>query len=149
MKVILTEDVKSLGKVGDVVEVSDGYARNFILSKKKGLEATAANMNNLKLKKANDERIAQEQYDEAKAFAAELSTKEVKLSLRLGEGGKTFGSITSKEIAAAAEEQLGMNIDKKKIVLKDPIKAAGEHKVQIKLHPKVTGELKVTVTEEK
>ena len=149
MKVILTEDVKSLGKKGDVVEVSDGYARNFILSKKKGLEATAANLNNLKLKKANDERIAQEQLDEAKAFAADLATKQVKLSIRLGEGGKTFGSITSKEIAAAADEQLGLSIDKKKIVLKDPIKSAGVTGVQIKLHPQVTGELKVIVEEEK
>lgn len=149
MKVILTEDVKSLGKAGEVVEVSDGYARNFILSKKKGLEATAANMNNLKLKKQNDERIAKEQLEEAKAFAAELSTKEVKLSIRSGEGGKSFGSITSKEIAAAAESQLSMSIDKKKIVLKDAIKTAGIHSVQIKLHPKVTGELKVVVEEEK
>lgn len=149
MKVILTEDVKSLGKAGEVVEVSDGYARNFILSKKKGLEATAANMNNLKLKKQNDERIAKEQYEEAKAFAEEISKKEVKLSIRSGEGGKSFGSITSKEIAAAAESQLDMNIDKKKIVLKDAIKAAGVYSVQIKLHPKVTGELKVVVGEEK
>ena len=149
MKVILTEDVKSLGKAGEVVEVSDGYARNFILSKKKGLEATPANMNNLKLKKQNDERIAKEQFEEAKAFAAELATKEVKLSIRSGEGGKSFGSITSKEIAAAAESQLSMSIDKKKIVLKDAIKAAGIHTVQVKLHPQVTGELKVVVEEEK
>ncbi|MCR5250171.1 MAG: 50S ribosomal protein L9 [Lachnospiraceae bacterium] len=148
MKVILTEDVKSLGKKGEVVEVSDGYARNFILSKKKGVEATAANMNNLKLKKANDERIAKEQFEEAKAFAAELATKEVKLSIRFGEGGKSFGSVTSKEIAAAAEEQLGLSLDKKKIVLKEPLKTAGEHRVAIKLHPEVTAELKVTITEE-
>ena len=148
MKVILTEDVKSLGKKGEVVEVSDGYARNFILSKKKGLEATAANMNNLKLKKANDERIAKEQLEEAKAFAKELATKEVTLSIRFGEGGKSFGSVTSKEIAAAAEEQLGLTLDKKKIVLKEPLKAAGEHKVPIKLHPEVTAEFKVIIKEE-
>ena len=148
MKVILTEDVKSLGKKGDLVDVSDGYARNFILAKKKGLEATPANLNNLKLKKANDEKVAQEQLEAAQAFAADLKTKEVKLSIKTGEGGKAFGSITSKEIAAAAEEQLSITLDKKKIVLKAPIKTEGNYQVPIKLHPQVTGELKVSVTEE-
>ena len=148
MKVILTEDVKSLGKKGDLVDVSDGYARNFILSKKKGLEATPANLNSLKLKKANDEKIAQEQLEAAQAFAVDLKTKEVKLTIKKGEGGKAFGSITSKEIATAAEEQLSVTLDKKKIVLKDPIKTEGTYQVPIKLHPQVTGELKVSVTEE-
>ena len=148
MKVILTEDVKSLGKRGDLVDVSDGYARNFILSKKKGLEATPANLNSLKLKKANDEKVAQEQLEAAQAFAADLKTKEVKLTIKKGEGGKAFGSITSKEIATAAEEQLSVTLDKKKIVLKDPIKTEGTYQVPIKLHPQVTGELKVSVTEE-
>ena len=148
MKVILTEDVKSLGKKGDLVDVSDGYARNFILSKKKGLEATPANLNSLKLKKANDEKIAQEQLEAAQACAADLKTKEVKLTIKKGEGGKAFGSITSKEIATAAEEQLSVTLDKKKIVLKDPIKTEGTYQVPIKLHPQVTGELKVSVTEE-
>ena len=148
MKVILTEDVKSLGKKGDVVEVSDGYARNFILSKKKGLEATPANLNNLKLKKANDERIAQEQLDEAKAFAADLATRQVKLSIRLGEGGKTFGSITAKEIAQGLQEQTGIEIDKKKLVLTDPIKSFGTYEVKVKLHPQVTATLRVHVSEQ-
>ena len=148
MKVILTEDVKSLGKKGDLVDVSDGYARNFILSKKKGLEATPANLNSLKLKKANDEKVAQEQLEAAQAFAADLKTKEVKLTIKKGEGGKAFGSITSKEIATAAEGQLSVTLDKKKIVLKDPIKTEGTYQVPIKLHPQVTGELKVSVTEE-
>ncbi|MBR5421673.1 MAG: 50S ribosomal protein L9 [Lachnospiraceae bacterium] len=149
MKVILNEDVKSLGKKGELVEVSDGYARNFILAKKKGVEATPANLNNLKLKQANDARIAAEQLAEAEALAKELSGKKLKLSIRSGEGGKTFGSITSKEISAAAEEQLSLNIDKKKIVLKDPIKTLGEHKVSIRLHPQVMGELAIEVSEEK
>ena len=148
MKVILTEDVKSLGKKGDLVDVSDGYARNFILAKKKGLEATPANLNSLKLKKANDEKVAQEQLEAAQNFAADLKTKEVKLTIKKGEGGKAFGSITSKEIATAAEEQLSVTLDKKKIVLKDPIKTEGTYQVPIKLHPQVTGELKVSVTEE-
>ncbi len=148
MKVILTEDVKSLGKAGDLVEVSDGYARNFILAKKKGLEATPANLNSLKLKKANDEKVAAQNLADAKAFAEDLKKKSVMLKIRSGEGGKAFGSVSSKEIAAAAEEQHGLKIDKKKIVLKDPIKSAGVFTVQVKLHPQVTGELKVTVEEE-
>ncbi|MCR5210295.1 MAG: 50S ribosomal protein L9 [Lachnospiraceae bacterium] len=146
MKVILTEDVKSLGKKGDIVDVSDGYARNFLISRKKGLEATATNLNNLKLKNANDEKIAKQQLEDAKTFAEKIGKSQVKLSIRAGEGGKTFGSISSKEIAEAAASQCGFELDKKKIVLKDPIKAEGTYKVPIKLHPQVTGELTVEVT---
>lgn len=146
MKVILTEDVKSLGKKGDIVEVSDGYARNFLISRKKGLEATPANLNNLKLKNANDEKIAKQQLEEAKALAEKIGKAGVKLSIKAGEGGKTFGSISSKEIAEAAASQCGFELDKKKIVLKDPIKAEGVYKIPVKLHPQVTGELTVEVT---
>jgi large subunit ribosomal protein L9 len=149
MKVILTEDVKSLGKKGEVVEVSDGYARNFLLSKKKALEATPENLNNLKLKKANTERIEKEKLEEAKRFAEELKTKTVVLSLRQGEGGRTFGSISTKEIAEAAKEQLGYELDKKKLALKDPVKSIGSFTVQVKLHPQVTAELGLKVVEEK
>ena len=148
MKVILNEDVKSLGKKGEVVEVSDGYARNFIFSKKLGVEATSANLNNLKLKKANDEKIAKEQLAEAQAFAKDLESKSVTLSIKMGEGGKNFGSISTKEIVAAARKQLNLELDKKKVVLKDPIKSAGIFTVAIKLHPQVTGSLKVNVVEE-
>ncbi|MEE5990234.1 MAG: 50S ribosomal protein L9 [Firmicutes bacterium ADurb.Bin354] len=146
MKVILTEDVKSLGKKGDIVDVSDGYARNFLISRKKGLEATPANLNNLKLKNANDEKIAKQQLEEAKALAEKIGKAGVKLSIKAGEGGKTFGSISSKEIAEAAASQCGFELDKKKIVLKDPIKAEGVYKIPVKLHPQVTGELTVEVT---
>lgn len=146
MKVILTEDVKSLGKKGDIVDVSDGYARNFLISRKKGLEATPANLNNLKLKNANDEKIAKQQLEEAKALAEKIGKVGVKLSIKAGEGGKTFGSISSKEIAEAAASQCGFELDKKKIVLKDPIKAEGVYKIPVKLHPQVTGELTVEVT---
>ena len=149
MKVILLEDVKSLGKKGQLVDVSDGYARNFILAKKLGLEATSKNMNDLKLQKANEEKVAAEHLAAAKALAAELKDKEVVLSLKLGEGGKTFGSISSKEIAEAAKSQLGYELDKKKIHLKESIKTLGVHNVELKLHPQVVGELKVKVTEEK
>ena len=149
MEVILLQDVKALGKKGQVVKVNDGYARNFILPKKLGLEANSKNMNDLKLQKANEEKVAVEHLAAAKALAAELKDKEVVLSLKLGEGGKTFGSISSKEIAEAAKSQLGYELDKKKIHLKDSIKTLGVHNVELKLHPQVVGELKVKVTEEK
>lgn len=148
MEVILLQDVKSLGKKGEVVKVNDGYARNFILPKKLGIEANNKNMNDLKLQKANEEKIAAENLAAAKALAEELKDKEVTLSLKLGEGGKTFGSISSKEIGEAAKEQLGYDIDKKKIQLKESIKSLGVHNVAIKLHAKVTAELKVKVTEQ-
>ena len=147
MKVILIEDVKSLGKKGQLVEVNDGYARNFILAKKLGLEATPKNLNDLKLKKANDEKVAKEIYEEAKAFGERLKEMAVNVTIKTGEGGKIFGSVSSKEIAQAAQEQLGMDIDKKKMQLAAPIKSLGTHMVPVRLHPKVTTELKVIVTE--
>ncbi len=149
MKVILLEDVKSLGKKGQIVEVSDGYARNFVLPKKLGVEANGKNMNDLKLQKANEEKVAKEQLEAAKAFAAELETKEVIVSIKSGEGGRTFGSISSKEIAEAAKTQCGMEIDKKKIQMPEVIKSLGVYEVTVKLHPKVSGKLKVKVQEAK
>ena len=147
MKVILLEDVKSLGKKGQIVNVSDGYARNMILPKKLGLEATPKNLNDLKLKKANDEKVAKEIYEEAKAFGELLKEMEVNVTIKTGEGGKIFGSVSSKEIAEAAKAQLGIELDKKKMVLPSPIKVLGTTMVPIKLHPKVTSELKVNVRE--
>jgi large subunit ribosomal protein L9 len=147
MKVILLEDVKSLGKKGDIVNVNEGYARNFILPKKLGVEADAKNMNDLKLKKANDEKVAKEIYEEALALKEKVEAGEVKLTIKAGEGGKTFGSVSSKEIAAAAAKQLGLELDKKKINLSEPIKTLGTHNVTVKLHPKVSAELKVKVGE--
>lgn len=147
MKVILLEDVKSLGKKGQIVNVNDGYARNFILPKKLGVEANGKNMNDLKLQKQNEEKVAQENLDAAKALAEEIGKGKVELTMKTGEGGKTFGSISSKEIAEAAKKQLGLEIEKKKIQIKDPIKSLGVHIVQVKLHPQVTAELKVHVGE--
>ena len=147
MKVILLKDVKSLGKKGEIVNVNDGYARNFILPKKVGLEATGKNLNDLKLKKANDEKVAKEIYEEAKAFGERLKEMEVNVTIKTGEGGKIFGSVSSKEIAEAAKAQLGIELDKKKMVLPSPIKVLGTTMVPIKLHPKVTSELKVNVRE--
>ena len=147
MKVILLEDVKALGKKGEIVNVSDGYARNCILPKKLGLEATSKNLNDLKLKKANEAKVAQEQLEEAQTLAKKIEAEKVKLAIKVGEGGRAFGSVSSKEIAAAVKEQLGYDIDKKKVQLKDAIKTLGTHTVPVKLHAKVTAELKVIVTE--
>ena len=149
MKVILLQDVKSLGKKGDIVDVNDGYARNYVLPKKLGVEANGKNMNDLKLQKANSEKIAKEQLEAAQAFAAEMEKEEVVVSIKAGEGGRTFGSVSSKEIASAYKEQCGKEIDKKKIQLPDAIKNFGVYEVSVKLHPKVTGKLKVKVTEQK
>ena len=147
MKIILLQDVKSVGKKGDLVELSEGYARNFIIPKKLGVEANNANMNNLKLQKANSDKIAQEQLDAAKALAAELETKQVVVKMKAGEGGKAFGSVSTKEIVAEFKAQHGIELDKKKINLPEPIKTLGTHNVTVKLHPKVSAELKVKVGE--
>ena len=143
MKVILLQDVKSVGKKGDMVELSEGYARNFILPKKLGVEANSANMNNLKLQKANEAKLAKEQYDAAVAFSKEVEEMLVKVGLKSGEGGKTFGSISSKEIVTAVKEQYGKEIDKKKLQMPEAIKAIGTYEVTVKLHPKVSATLRV------
>ena len=148
MKVILLEDVKSLGKKGDIVEVNEGYARNCILKKKLGVEANTANMNDLKLKKNNEAKVAQEQLEAAQAFAKDLESKEVIVSIKAGEGGKLFGSVTAKEIAQAYKDQCKVDIDKKKIQFAEPIKSFGVFDVSVKLHPQVTGSLKVKVKEQ-
>lgn len=147
MKVILLQDEKKLGKKGDIVEVSEGYARNYILPKKIGAEASAKNMNDLKLQKANDERVAKEQLDAAKAMAESLESKQVIVKIKAGEGGKTFGSVSTKEIAEAFKTQHNLDVDKKKIQMSESIKTFGSYEVPVKLHPKVTGKLHVKVTE--
>lgn len=147
MEVILLEDVKSLGKKGEKVKVSDGYGRNLI-SKKLCLEANAKNLNDLKLKKKNDEKVAQEKYEEALELAKALEAKEVTTTIKVGEGGRTFGAVSSKEIAKAVADQLKLDVDKKKIQLADSIKSLGTHEVSVKVHPKVTAKLRVKVVEE-
>ena len=147
MEVVLLEDVKALGKKGQVVKVNDGYARNFILPKKLGLEATAKNLNDLKLQKANEAKVAAEQLAEAKALAAKIDELSVTVSIKAGEGGRAFGSVSTKEIAKAAADQLKLDIDKKKMVLQDPIKSIGTFEVPIKLHKEVTAKLRVKVVE--
>lgn len=148
MKVILLEDVKSLGKKDEIVNVSDGYARNMIFPKKLGVEATPKNLNDLKLKNQHEDKVAQENYEAALAFAKELKEKKVTVKMKAGEGGRTFGSVSTKEIAAAAKDQLGIELDKKKMQLSEPIRSFGVTEVAIRLHPKVTGTFSVHVVEE-
>lgn len=149
MKIILLEDVKSLGKKGQVVEVADGYARNAIIPKKLGVEATGANMNNLKLQKANEEKVAKEILEAAQEFAKGMENDKVVVSIKAGEGGRTFGSISSKEIASEYKAQCGKDVDKKKLQLKEAIRNFGTYDIPVKLHPQVTGSLKVQVVEQK
>ena len=147
MKIILLKDEKKLGKKGDIINASDGYARNYILPQGIGVEATPANINDLKLQKANEKKVADEKLKEAQDLAARLSELTVNTTIKTGAGGRAFGSISSKEIAEECKAQHGIELDKKKIVLDDAIKAPGTYTVQIKLHPQVTGTLSVKVTE--
>lgn len=147
MEVVLLEDVKSLGKKGQIVKVNEGYARNFILPKKLGVEATAKNLNDLKLKKANEERVAAQHLAEAKELKEKLEKAPVTLSIKAGDNGKAFGSVSGKEIAKAIEEQLKLDIDKKKLVLPESLKTFGVHEIPVKLHKDVTAKLSVKVVE--
>ncbi len=146
MKVILSQDVRSLGKKGEIVEVSDGYARNMLLKKGLGKEATGKNLNDLKLQKANEEKRAREALETAQELQGALAGKEITVAVKTGEGGRVFGSVSAKEIAEEVKNQLGFTIDKKKIVLDAPIKELGTKKVSIKLHAKVSVDLLVHVT---
>ncbi len=148
MKVILLQDVKTVGKKGEIAEVSDAYARNVIFPKKLGVEATPKNLNDLKLQNKHAEKVAQENYEAAVALAEELKDKKITVKMKAGEGGRTFGSVSTKEIAAAAKAQLGIELDKKKMQLPEPIKSFGVTEVSIRLHPKVTGTFSVHVVEE-
>ncbi|MCB6341597.1 50S ribosomal protein L9 [Clostridium sp. AF18-27] len=147
MDIVLLEDVKALGKKGQIVKVNDGYARNFILPKKLGVEATTKNLNDLKLQKANDARLAAEQLAAARELAKKVEASPVTVSIKAGEGGRTFGSVSTKEIGKAVSDQLKLDIDKKKMVLTDPIKTLGTFEVPVKLHKDVTAKLTVKVVE--
>ena len=145
MKVILLEDVKNLGKKGDIVEANDAYARNVLIRGKKGLEATGKNLNDLKLQKANNEKIAAENLAAAQELGKKIDASSITLKVKTGEGGKLFGAISSREIADAVSSQLGLTIDKKKVQMDSAIKALGTVKVPIRLHTKVTAQLTVNV----
>ena len=145
MDIILIQDVKSLGKKGEIVKVSDGYARNFILPKKLGLEANAKNLNDLKLQKAAQAKLEKEQLEAAQALGAQISGSTVVIRIKTGENGRVFGSVSVKEIAEAMKEQLNLDVDKKKISLAVPIRNEGTFSAAVKLHPQVTSELTVKV----
>lgn len=147
MKVILLKDEKKLGKKGEVIEASEGYARNYLLPKKIGIEATAQNLNDLKLHKNKEDKIAREQLEAAKDLAARIEDKAVVIKMKAGEGGRVFGSVSSKEIAQEYKNQNQIDLDKKKIQLQDSIKSFGTYEVPVKLHPQVTGKLIVKVVE--
>ena len=145
MEVILLEDVKNVGKKGEVVKVNDGYGRNVLIKKKQAVEATGKNLNDLKLKKANDDKIAAENLAAAKELGQKIEKAEITVAIKVGDGGKSFGSVSSKEIAEEVKKQLGFDVDKKKVQLKDAIKTVGTHEVKIKLHQQVITTLKVNV----
>ena len=147
MKVILLEDVKAQGKKGEIIEVSDGYARNVLIAKKLGVEATPKALNDLKLQKKHADKVAQEQYEAAVALGKEVETKKVVVKAKCGDGGRLFGTVSTKEIAAAAKAQINLELDKKKMQLTDPIKALGTYEIPVKLHQKVTAKLTVQVVE--
>lgn len=148
MKVVLLTDVKKVGKKGEVVEVSDGYGRNVLIKKKQGVEATNKAINEIELKNKANAKKRKEELEDAKALGEKLKDMSIKIPMKVGEGGRVFGSVSSKEIATEMEKQVKLKVDKKKIVLKDPIKSIGTHLVPIKLHTEVTAELKVQVVEQ-
>lgn len=148
MKVILLEDVKTLGKKGEIVNASDAYARNVLFAKKLAVEATSKNLNDLKLQNKHQQKVEEENLEAAKELAKKLEDLKVEVKIKTGEGDKTFGSISTKEISAAAKKQLNLELDKKKMQLEEPIRTLGTHEVPIRLHSKVTGTLRVHVSAE-
>ena len=148
MKVILKDNVKSLGKAGDIVEASNGYARNFLIPRGLAVEVNSGSMNDRKLMQENNEKIAAENLAHARDIAEQLSHASVRIPMKFGENGKAFGSVTNKEIAQAVEEQLKLDVDKRKIRLDGALKDAGAHEVPVKLHPDVTANLTVILEEE-
>jgi len=147
MDVILVQDVKNVGKKGETVNLKDGYARNLI-SKKQAVEANAKNINDLKLQKKNEEKIAEERLEDAQELAARLSGLSVTIPIKVGKDGRVFGSVSGKDIQDAVKKQLNIEMDKKKLVLPEGIKEIGTTVVTVKLHPQVTGSITVKVVAE-
>ena len=145
MKVVLLQDVKALGKKDDIVTVNDGYARNFLLPRKLGVEATAANLNNLKQQQENAAFQAAEQLKAAQELASKIGSVKLEMPVKVGGNGKLFGALSSKEIADAMKQQFGIEVDKKKIILDEPIKEVGERIIEVKLHKDVLAKLALNV----
>lgn len=146
MKLILQQEVKNLGKKGDVIEVSEGYARNYLLPRQLAIPATAGNVNAAKQQKDIEAHKAKRVHDEAKLHAAQLAKLKIAVAVKTGEGGRLFGSVTSKDIADALKAQHGVDIDKRKIELKEALKSLGTYPVTIKLHPEISTQIEVQVT---
>ena len=149
MKVILLEDVKGVGKKDQIINANDGYAKNFLLPKKLAVPADKNNLTKVDNIKKIEDAKRQEEYDNAVAIGKQIEAKTLQINVKLGSNGKLFGTVTNKEIANALKEQIGIEVDKKKIVLSSPIKTLGEKEATVKLHPKVTVTLKVTINEQK
>ena len=147
MKVILQEDVKKVGAKGDVVEVSDGYGRNYLLPRKLAVEANAANLNNAKVKAENKARKLQQEADEAKLLGAQLEKISVRIPIKIGKDGKLFGSVGGGDVAKALKENHGLNVDKRKIAIQGDVTGAGVYEAVVKLHPEVTTKIKVEIVE--
>ncbi|WMI81514.1 50S ribosomal protein L9 [Anaerotignum sp. MB30-C6] len=147
MKVILLQDVKSVGKKGDLINASEGYAKNFLLPRKLAVEATKSNLNDYELKQKSEEKRKKEELDHARTIAEALKEQVVTIKVKTGGNGKLFGSVTNKEVADAIVEQTKQDIDKKKVSIGDPIKMLGERTATIKIHPKVTAEVTVKIVE--
>lgn len=148
MKVILQQDVKKVGSKGDIVEVSEGYGRNFLLPKKLAVEATAANLETAKQKANSAARKKQQATDEARLLAAQLEKVSVKVAARIGEGGKLFGSVTGKDVADALAKEHGIDVDRRKISLKGEVTGVGEYEAVIKVHPEIQSTIRVLVVAE-
>ncbi len=148
MKVILLQDVKSLGKKDTIVNVSDGYARNFLFPKSLAVEATDNKLKEIDDKKKSEQNRKNKELQAAKELADKLSKVEVNIKTKAGENGKLFGSITSKDIADAIKAQNKIDVDKKKVVLSDPIKSAGTYQVEVKVYPEVSAKVTVKITGE-
>ena len=147
MKLILLQDVKKLGKKGEIIEVSEGYGRNFLLPRKLAAPGTSENINDAKQKQAAAKHKAQVASDEAVVLASQLKKVELTIPVKVGEGGKVFGAITGKNISEAAKAQYDIDIDKKKVEIKEPIKSLGTYDVVIRVHPTITSVIKVHVVE--
>ena len=145
MKVILTEDVKGTGKKGQVVDASDGHARNFLLPRKLAVEASEHNLSELETKKKSVEDRAKRELENAKEMKEKLEKTSVRVAVKTGDTGRLFGAVTTKEVAAALMEQFGLSVDKKRIVIDEHIKTVGEHKAQVKLHAEVAAELPLNI----
>jgi large subunit ribosomal protein L9 len=146
MKLILQQEVKKLGNKGDIIEVSEGYARNFLLPKQLAVVATATNINSAVQKKAAAERKAQQAFDEAKVMAAQLTKVSVIIEAKMGNGGKLFGSVTAQDVADALKQQYNIDIDKRKVEIKGTVKSLGSYPITIKIHSEVSAQIEMKVT---